>query len=85
MGCANHPICSDRVYVEGLKVEFNEEHQLLDFLNEPKTNLSELKRIYRCPNCDVMILEKVTYNYNHFCSCGVITHTKNLKIEYEVE
>ncbi|HUW89131.1 MAG TPA: hypothetical protein VMV43_01280 [Candidatus Nanopelagicaceae bacterium] len=85
MGCANHLICSDRVYVEGLKVEFNEEHQLLEFLSKKDSTSPELKRIYRCPNCDVMVLEKVTYNYNHFCSCGVITHAKNLKIEYEVK
>jgi len=82
MGCDNHPICSDRVYVEGLKVEFREELNLIDFIESP--NLTELKRVHRCPNCDAMVLEKVTYNYNHFCSCGVITHSKNLKIEYEV-
>jgi ssDNA-binding Zn-finger/Zn-ribbon topoisomerase 1 len=82
MECANRPICSNRVYVEGLKVEFREELNLLDFIKSP--NKIELKRIYRCPNCDAMVLEKVTYNYNHFCSCGVITHSKNLKIEYEV-
>ena len=84
MGCANHSICSDRVYVEGLKVEFYEEHQLLDFLSKNESELTELKRIYRCPNCDAMVLEKVTYNYNHFCSCGITTHANNLKIELEV-
>ena len=76
MGCANHPICSDRVYVEGLKVEFNEEHQLLD--------LQELKRVYRCPNCDAIALEKLYFNSTHNCSCGSRTHINNLKLEFEV-
>ena len=63
-----------------------EQEQKLDIFLEtfnPK-NTTELKRIYRCPECDCMILEKVNFNFNHFCSCGVITHAKNLKIEYEV-
>ena len=76
MRCANHLICSDRVYVEGLKVEFNEEHQLLDS--------QELKRVYRCPNCDAMILENPDYRAIHYCSCRAITHIKNWKIEFEV-
>lgn len=42
----------------------------------------EMKRVYRCPNCDVVVLEKVYFNTNHFCSCGVITHVKNLKLEF---
>ena len=45
----------------------------------------ELKRIYRCPHCDVIVLEKVYYNTNYICSCGVTTHTKKLIIEYEVK
>lgn len=46
--------------------------------------LTEMKRIYRCPHCDAMVLEKVCYNTNHFCSCGVTTHANNLKLEFEV-
>ena len=84
MGCANHPICSDRVYVEGLKVEFNEEHQLLDFVSKKESDLTELKRVYRCPNCDAMILENPDYRAIHYCSCRAITHIKNWKIEFEV-
>lgn len=47
-------------------------------------NLTESKRIYRCPNCDVIVLEKQYFNSTHNCSCGVHTHTNNLKLEFEV-
>ena len=45
----------------------------------------ELKRIYRCPNCDVVILNKTEYNSLHRCSCGAFTHIKNWKIEFEAK
>ena len=62
----------------------DQEQKLDAFLEtfDIKNNL-ELKRIYRCPHCDAIVLEKVAYNYNHFCSCGVITHANNLKLEFE--
>ncbi len=47
-------------------------------------NLTESKRIYRCPNCDAMILESPDYSAIHYCSCRAITHIKNWKIEFEV-
>ena len=40
--------------------------------------LNALKRIYRCPNCDVVVLKKLYFNSTHNCSCGTITHIKNL-------
>jgi len=46
---------------------------------------NELKRIYRCPECDVMVLEKLYFNSIHNCSCGIHTHIKNLKLEFEVK
>ena len=45
-------------------------------------HLVEMKRIYRCPNCDAMVLEKVYFNTMHMCSCGAYTHVKNLKLEF---
>ena len=43
----------------------------------------ELKRVYRCPNCDVIVLKKLYYNSVHDCSCGIRTHIKNLKLNFE--
>ena len=50
---------------------------------DPKKNL-QLERIYRCPNCDAIILLKPDFRAIHNCSCGAISHIKNWKIEYEV-
>lgn len=53
---------------------------------EMKTKgMIEMKRIYRCPNCDVMVLEKLYFNSTHRCSCEVNTHIKNLKLEFVVK
>lgn len=48
---------------------------------DPKNNV-ELKRIYRCPECDAIILKKVEFNTLHRCSCGAFTHNKNFVIEF---
>lgn len=56
---------------------------LLDcYYNE--TEVREVKRIYRCPNCDAIVVKKLYFNSTHTCSCGVRTHIKNLKLEFEV-
>ncbi|QYW08100.1 Zn finger protein [Lokiarchaeota virus WyrdV1] len=43
----------------------------------------ELKRIYKCPNCDAIVLEKVYFNTIHRCSCGVDTHANNLLLQLQ--
>ena len=56
---------------------------LLDcYYNE--TEAREVKRIYRCPNCDAVVLKKLYFNSMHSCSCGSRTHINNLKLEFEV-
>jgi len=55
---------------------------LKDFKEHPE-RYHESKRVYRCPNCDAQILEKVSFNTLHYCSCGAFTHAKNFKIEFE--
>jgi len=45
----------------------------------------EMKRVYRCPNCDCVVLEKVCFNTMYKCSCGAYTHAKNLKLEFEAK
>ena len=44
-------------------------------------DMIELKRVYRCPNCDAMVLEKVYYNTMHICGCGARTHANNLLLQ----
>lgn len=56
---------------------------LLDcYYNE--TKVREVKRIYRCPNCDAQILLKPDATAIYYCSCKAITHIKNWKIDFEV-
>ena len=43
----------------------------------------EIKRIYRCPNCDAQILLYPDFRAMHCCSCGAFTHIKNWKIEFK--
>jgi len=45
--------------------------------------MADLKRVYRCPECDVIILKKLYFNSIHNCSCGTNTHIKNLRLEFE--
>lgn len=46
-------------------------------------NMVELKRIYRCPKCDAMVLlDKVYFNTTYRCGCGAYTHVKNFKLEF---
>ena len=46
-------------------------------------NCTELKRTYRCPKCDAVILGKVYYNTIHTCFDGIMVHNKHFNIEYE--
>ena len=55
---------------------------LKDFKEHPE-RYHESKRIYRCPNCDAQVLDKVSFNSLHYCSCGAFNHAKNLKLEFE--
>jgi hypothetical protein len=50
------------------------------YYNETEVRL--VKRVYRCPNCDAIILTPNTYGAIHYCSCKAITHIKNWKIEF---
>jgi len=54
---------------------------LKDFKEHPE-KFYESKKIYRCPNCNAQVLEKVSFNTIHYCSCGALTHAKNFKLEF---
>ena len=62
----------------------SQEERLAEFLKTFNSKTArELRRIYRCPHCDCIVLDEVTTSFNLFCSCGEITHVSNLKIEWE--
>ena len=62
----------------------SQEERLSDFLKVFNSKIAkELKRIYRCPHCDCIVLDEVMAGFNLFCSCGEITHVSSLKIEWE--